>query len=157
MPALAPEIELAMTGTVAFIEVHPHFHQLADRLRPFRHNRAHNFFVAKPGTGFERIAHMQLERIFVTRDAGNPPLGPRRVAVGPFPLRDHGDGTVLRCFSVKAQAHDHAPYHHEIEFFHVSRKLSINRVLTIKTASAISAVGRSFSNGSKFSASTMVM
>src|SRR4029077_19358011 len=118
---------------------------------------AHNFFVAEPGARFERVAHMQLEGIFITRDAGNPPLGPRRVAVGPFPLRDHGDGTVLRRLQGKAQARDPAPHHNEIEFLHVSRKLSINRVSPMKTASAISAFGRRFSSGSKFSASTMVM
>jgi hypothetical protein len=73
VPALAPEIELAMTRTVAFIEMDADFHQLADRLRSFRHNRAHNFFVAEPGAGFDRVAHMQLERIFITRDASNPP------------------------------------------------------------------------------------
>ena len=100
---------------------------------------------------------MQLERIFIARDASNPALRPGRVAVRPFALGDHGDRTVLRRFQGKAQARDPAPHHNEIEFLHVSRKLSINRVSPTKTASAISASGRRFSSGSKFSASTMVM
>src|SRR5438552_9253731 len=100
---------------------------------------------------------MQLERIFITRDAGNPPLGPRGVAVGPFPLRDHGDGTVLRRLQGKAQARDPASHHDEIEFLHVSRKLSINRVFPMKTARAIRAFGRNLSSGCKFSRSTMLM
>src|SRR4029079_11578852 len=100
---------------------------------------------------------MQLERIFITRNARNPALRPRRVAVRPFAFGDHGNRTVLRRFQGKAQARDPAPHHNEIEFLHVSRKLSINRVSPTKTASAISAFGRKFSSGSKFSASTMVM
>ena len=36
-------------------------HQLVDRFRPFRHDRAHDLFVTKPGTGFERVAHVQLK------------------------------------------------------------------------------------------------
>ena len=155
--ALAAKVELAMTGKVTFIEMHADVHQLANCFRPFRHDGAHDFFVAKPGAGFERIAYVQLKRIFIARHTGDPSLRPCRVAVGPFAFRDHCHRTVLRRFQGKAQTCDPAPDHHEIEFLHFSRRLSISRVLPMKTASAMTAFGRKVSRGCKLSASTMLM
>src|SRR5207302_4534393 len=90
MPTLAPEIELAMTRNLALIEMDADFHQFPDRLRTFRHNRAHNYFVATPRAVFERVAHASLERILIARGASNPALRPRRVAVGSFAFRADG-------------------------------------------------------------------
>src|SRR5436305_662473 len=132
-----------------------HRHAIARRNR--RMGAGQIDLPASPGTGLKRVAHVQLERIFVTRDAGNAALRPRRVAVGPFAFRDQGDGTVLRRLQGKTQAGDSAPDHNEIEFLHVSRKLSIKRVLPMKTASAMRALGRNTSSGCKFSRSTMLM
>ena len=80
------------------------FHQLANPRRAFRHDRAHGRFVAKPGAGFERVAHMQLERIFVARHAGDAALRPGRIRIGAFAFCDHRDRAVLRRFQGKTQA-----------------------------------------------------
>ena len=96
MSAFAPEIELAMAGDFALIEMQTEFHQLANPRRAFRHNRAHGRFVAKPGARFERVANMQLEGIFVARHAGDAALRPGGIRIGPFAFRDHRDRAVLR-------------------------------------------------------------
>jgi hypothetical protein len=59
--ALTAKVELAMAGHIAFIEMHANVHQLVNCFRPFRHDRTHDFFVTKSGTGFERVAHVQLK------------------------------------------------------------------------------------------------
>ena len=97
---------------------------------------------------------MQLERILVARDAGDPALRPGRVRVGAFSLRDHGDRAMLRRFQGKAQPGNPAADHDEIVFLHGNRILSIKRVLPKNTASASNEFGLTDSIGCKVSAST---
>ncbi len=128
--------------------------KLADSRRPFGHDRAHNVLVAKSRPRFERVAHMQIERIFVARDAGNAALRPRRIRIGAFAFRNHSHRAVLRRFQGKTQPRNAAADHDEIVFLHSKRMLSINRVLPKNTASASSEFGRTDSIGCKVSAST---
>ena len=96
MSAFAAEIELAMAGNFALIEMQTEFHQLAEYApdlpsrsceRPLRH---------KARAGFEGVADMQLEGIFVARHAGDAALRPGRVGVGALSFRNHSDRAVLR-------------------------------------------------------------
>src|SRR5581483_4438861 len=134
--AFLAEIKLAMSGNLAFIELQTDLLQFANALRTFGHNGAHDRLVTQAGAGFKRISHMQLERIFIARHAGDPALRPRCVRVGAFAFRYHSHRPVLCRFQCKTQAGDTAADHHEIVFLHPNRILSINRVFPKNTASA---------------------
>src|SRR5205814_2653612 len=121
------------------------------------HNRAHDLFVAKPRASFQRIAHVQLERIFITGDAGDATLRPSSVAICAFAFCDDGDRSMFCRLQGKAQTGNPAPDNDKTEFLHVRRKLSIKRVLPINTASAITASGRNASSGCNFSLSMMLI
>ncbi len=152
--AFSPKIELAMTGNFAFVKLQSKIDKFMNSRRSFRHNRANNFLVAKPGAGFERVAHMQPEGIFVARHAGDPALRPRCVRVRAFAFCDHGHRAMLGRFQRKTEPGNATANHDEIVFLHPSRMLSIKRVWPKKTASASSEFGLRTSIGCKLSAST---
>ncbi len=154
MAAFPPKVELAVTGNFALVELQSKIDKFLNSCRSFGHNRANNSFVAKPGARLERVAHMQLEGIFVARHAGDPALRPRRVRVRTFALRDHPHRAVPGRFQCKTEPGDAAADHDEIVFLHPTRILSIKRVWPKKTASARSEFGLTTSIGSKFLAST---
>src|SRR5262249_32167833 len=116
---LASQVELAMTRNFALIKMQTEFDQLADARRSFRYDCAHCSLITETGTRLQRIADMQLERIFVARDAGNAALGPRRIRVGPFAFRDHRNRTVLRRLQRKTQPRDAASDDNEIVLLHL--------------------------------------
>src|SRR6266478_2768821 len=97
---------------------------------------------------------MQLKGIFVARYAGDPALRPCRVRVRTFAFRDYCDRAVLCRLQCKAQPGNAAADHDEIVFPHVSRMLSIKRVLPKTTATASNDFGLTISIGWKLSAST---
>ena len=100
------------------------------------------FSSHKPGAGFERIAHVKLKRIFVARHTGDPSLRPCRVGVGPLRFVITATEPCCAAFRAKLKPGDPAPDHHEIvNSSHFSRRLSISRVLPMKTASAMTALG----------------
>src|SRR4029079_13678113 len=100
-----------------------------------------NRLVTQASASFERIAHVQLERIFIARHAGDPTLRPGVICVGAFALRYNSHRSVLCCFQCKTQAGDTAANHHEIVFLHPNRILSTKRVLPKDTASASNEFG----------------
>src|SRR5205814_6690575 len=79
MSSFAAKIEFAMTGNFAFVELKAKLDQVLNSRRRFGHYRADDILVAQTRAGFERVAHMKLERIFITRHAGDPSLRPRCV------------------------------------------------------------------------------
>ena len=82
--AFASEVQLALAPfQITLIEMHPEFHQILDAGRPLRDNRPDNRLVAKPRPGFERVAHVQVERIFPARNARHTPLGVTGVGFRP--------------------------------------------------------------------------
>ena len=73
----------------------------------------------KPRAGFERVAHVQLERILLARhrrDAALRVVGVRLRAVF---LRDDGHAPVRRDFQREGQPRDAAAEDEEVELFHV--------------------------------------
>ena len=101
MTGFAAKIELAMSVDLALVELQPEIDQLADSRWPFRHNRPHHRFIAKSRARLERVAHMQLKRIFIARHAGDTALRPCRVRVDAFPLRHHRHRSMFRRFERK--------------------------------------------------------
>src|ERR1041384_2811937 len=154
MTAFFTEIKLTMSGNLTLIELQTEFHQFADALRTFGHNRAHDALVTQPGASFERIAYMQLKRVFVARHAGDPTLCPGCICVGALAFRYNSYRSVICRFQCKTQASDTAANHHEIVFLHPNRILSIKRVFPKNTASASNEFGLTVSTCCKVSAST---
>src|SRR5437764_1581922 len=103
MPAFTAKIELAMPGNFALVESHTELDQILNSRRRFRDDCADDLFVTQARAGFERIAHVQLERIFVARHASNSALRPSRVRVRPSPFCNDGNRTVFCRFQSKAQ------------------------------------------------------
>ena len=118
MTALFAKIKLAMSRNLTFIELQTELSQLADALRTFGHNRAHDCFVTQTRARFKRVTHVQFKRIFIARHAGDPALRPSGVCVGAFAFRHHSYRAVLCRFQCKTQAGDTAADHHEIVFLH---------------------------------------
>src|SRR3954466_13153955 len=108
MSPFAAEIELAMPGNLALVEMQSELDQILDPRRRFGHNRTDDLLIAQTCAGFERIAHVQLERIFVARHARDAALRPRRIRVAPFAFRDYRDRSVPRGLQGEAQARDSA-------------------------------------------------
>src|SRR6266511_1998879 len=153
MTAFFTEIKLTVSRNLTLIELQTELYELADAFRTFGHNCTHNHLVTQAGASFERIAHMQLERIFIARHTGDPALRPGGICVGAFAFRYNSYRSVLRRFQCKTQAGDTAANHHEIVFLHPNRILSIKRVLPKDTASASNEFGLTVSMGCKVSAS----
>src|SRR6266480_274457 len=151
---LLAEIELAMAGGLALIELQPKFHQISDSIRTFHDNRANGRLVAKSGACLECVAYVQLERIFIARYARYSSLRPGCVCVGAFTFCNYRNGTMLCHLQRKTEASDAASDHNEIVFLHASRMLSIKRVLPKNTASASSEFELMTSIGCKLPAST---
>src|SRR5262249_8730549 len=122
-------------------------------LRTFGNNCTHDWLVTQAGTGLKRIAHVQLERVFIACYAGDPTLRPGGICVGAFALRYNSYRSVLCRFQCKTQAGDTAANHHEIVLLHPNRMLSIKRVLPKDTASAINEFRLTVSTGCKVSES----
>ena len=102
MSAFAPKIEFAMTRNFAFVELESELDQILNSRRRFGHDRPDDIFIAQTRARFERVAHVKLERVFITRHAGDSALRPRGVRVLPLSLGDHGDRSVLRRFQGEA-------------------------------------------------------
>src|SRR5256885_15014516 len=64
VPSLPPEVELAMTGNIALVEMQSELHQLADALRTFPNDCPDHLRIAQPGAGFDPVANVQIELIF---------------------------------------------------------------------------------------------
>jgi len=56
-------------------EAHPQLDQLGHPGRPFLDNPAHHLLATKPGTGFQRVAYVELVGILRRGHAGDSPLG----------------------------------------------------------------------------------
>src|SRR5207253_11404015 len=119
--ALCAQIMLTMAGDLSLVETRAELCQLADALRPFRHNRAHDRFVTKPCTGLKRVTHVQLKRIFVAGHARDSALRPRGVCLGGVAFRDDRYRAVLCRFQCKAETGDTAAYHDTRVFFQSSK------------------------------------
>src|ERR1043166_2931492 len=114
MSALASEIEFAVAGNFALVELHAELYQILNPRRRFGHDRADNLLVAQTRAGFERVAHVQLERIFIARHARDAALRPRGIRVRTLAFRNHCDRSILRRLQGKAQPGDTASYDDEI-------------------------------------------
>ena len=81
MAAFAAEIEFAMPGNFALVEMQAELDQLADS-RPGLRSRlsARPLRRTDPAPASSVSLHMQLERIFVAGHAGDPALRPGGVA-----------------------------------------------------------------------------
>src|SRR5438105_12459958 len=101
MSAFTAKIEFAMSGNFALVELKAELDQVLNSSRRFSHYRADDILVTQSRAGFERVAHVKLERIFIARHAGDSSLRPSCVRVRPLPLRDHRDRPVLRRFQGK--------------------------------------------------------
>ena len=66
---------------------------------------AHGLLVAEPGTGDERVLHVQLGVVVLPEDGGQPALRPRRAAVAERALGDDGD----RASGVRQRHRGHQP------------------------------------------------
>src|SRR5438132_1112847 len=154
MTALFAKVKLAMSGNLTFIELQTEFHQFANPLWTFGDNRAHDRFVTQAGARFERIAHVQLERIFIARHAGDTTLRPGSVCIGALAFCDYNDRPMLCRFQCKTQAGDTAADHDEIVLLHPSWILSIKRVFPNTTASASNEFGLTGSTDCRVSSST---
>src|SRR6266576_3180011 len=153
MTAFFTEIKLTMSGNLTLIELQTDFDELADAFRTFGDNCTHNRLVTQTSASFERIANVQLQRIFIARHAGDPTLRPGGICIGAFAFRYNSYRSALCRFQCKTQAGDTAANHHEIVFLHPNRILSIKRVLPKDTASASNEFGLTVSTGCKVSAS----
>src|SRR5438477_6380961 len=154
MPALASQFRFATSSNFAIVEMQSDLHQFPDAFRTFHDNCPHRRFVAEPCTGFERVANVKLEGIFIARHARDSTLRPGRVRIGPLPFRDHRDRAVFRRLERKRQPRDAAADDDEIVFLHGRRMLSISRVCPKKTASATSEFGWTKSIGCNVSGFT---
>src|SRR5262249_54933261 len=128
MAALFAEIKLAMSRNLTLIELQTEFYKFADALWTLGYNCAHDRVVTQAGAGFERVAHVQLKRIFIAGHAGDSTLRPGSVCVGALALCDSSNRPVLCDFQCKTQAGDTAADYHEIVILHPNRILSIKRV-----------------------------
>src|ERR1700736_769250 len=154
MPAFASKIEFAMAGDFALVELDAKLDQILNPRRSFGHNRADHVLIAQARAGFECVADMQLEGIFVARHTSDSSLRPRRVGIRPFALGDDRHRTILRRFQRKAKPCNTAADDNEIVFLHPNTMLSIKRVFPKKTARARSEFGPGDSIACKLFAST---
>ena len=77
-------------------------------------------FVAEPGAGFERVAHVQLEGILLARYARDAALRPGGVGLRAFAFGDDRDRPVPGRLQGKGQSGDAAADDDEIVFLHGS-------------------------------------
>ena len=155
MAAFPAEIELAMPGDVALIEMQPEFDQFANPRRAFLHHRLDHRRIAQTRARFERVAHVQLEGILLARHARDAALRPGGVRVRAFAFRDDRHAAVLGRLQRKGQPGNAAADDDKIEFLHPSRMLSIKRVLPKNTATARSERGLIVRRGCRSSAPTI--
>ena len=128
MAALAPEIELAMAGDVALIEMEAEFHQLAHPPRAFftTISTAPESRDLLPLRGYRGCGgRRNLRRACHASDAASVP---RRCLNRPLALGHDGDSTVFRRLDREGQAGNAAPDDDKVELPHPRRMLSISRV-----------------------------
>src|SRR4051794_22029138 len=128
MPAFTAEIEFAMPGNFALVESHSQRDQILNSFRRFGDDCPDDLFVTQSRARSERIALVQLERIFVSGHAADSALRPSRVRVRPSPFRNDSDRTVFCRFQSKAEPGNSAADNDEIVFLHGKEILSIKRV-----------------------------
>ena len=73
VPAFAPKVE--GTGGIC-IKLNAPLHEFAHPLRSFVDNFPHRLFVAKPGSGIQRVGDMAVKVIVFSHDAGYATLSP---------------------------------------------------------------------------------
>src|SRR5262245_13268613 len=95
MAAFFTEIKFTMSGNLTLNEVQTQFYELADTLRTFGNNCAHNRLVTQACASLECVAHVQLERIFIACHAGDPTLRPGGICVRAFAFRYDSHRSVL--------------------------------------------------------------
>src|SRR5437899_1045783 len=69
--AFSSKVRLAVARNLPLVETHADFLQFADRIRSFGNDCEHDFLITKSRARLERVANMEFEGIFVTRDAGD--------------------------------------------------------------------------------------
>ncbi len=123
MATFAPEIQLLPPLPFPLGKFHSQVDEFGDARRAFLDDRPNNILVAETGAGFERVAHVHLERIFFARDCGDAALGVVGVRFGARFLGDDGHATERRDFQCERKSRDAAAKNQKIKLFHLQSRI----------------------------------
>ncbi len=118
MAAFAAEVELtsaAGAGNFALGKFHPEIDQFRDARRSLLNDGAHHVFPAQARAGFERVAHVHLDGIFLAGDRGDAALGVVRVRFRAVLLGDDGHAPAAGHLEGEGQSSHPAADHQVIE------------------------------------------
>ena len=118
MPAFPPQIQLPLPGDFALGELHPRFHQLGDPRRPFLDDGARHLFVAQPGPGRQRVAHVHFHRVLLAGDGGDAALRVIGIGLRARFLGDNRHPSQRRDLQGEGKPRNAAAEHKEIEVLH---------------------------------------
>ena len=95
--AFSSQVQLAGAvgeGDFALGKLHAQFDQLGNARWAFFDDRADRRFLAQPGAGLERVAHVRLEGVLLARHGRNAALGVVGIGLGAVLLGNDGHAAV---------------------------------------------------------------